>query len=462
MPSITFDRFDAGLDLRKGASVADANRLRVLTNAYVTTGRSIQKRPVLARVDTLEPGTVGLKAAGGKLNTFYGQGTVTHMNPLFLANKVAHPTTAQDLRRAHYGEGFNGYLYCAVEYLDGSVWHHYLDGSSPTHVSDTNCPQSKQVLKQQSKLYGPKADVVRYCKTNAPRDWTTANDAGFLPTGLQAQGSTTATALGQFGKKKLVVFFPDGTQIWDVDPDPAQMALDSLVANIGTRYPKTPIGFSGDVFFLADAGFRSITVSQVTDNLQDVDIGSPIDGPVLASLDAVSDPISLFYSGLGQFWCMDGTTVWVYAFSRTAKIAAWSRFELPVAADDATVLNGELYVRNGNNVYKVVGDQYADNGSPPQVSIELPFLDFKAPGVMKQLVGVDAVVQGSANVQFRYDPRNPELITDPIPLSGDTRPGAMTPVELCAVSVAPLITHQANEDFRLDALTVYYEYLGAI
>ena len=47
MASITFDKFDGGLDLRKGASVSDANKLRVCTNAYVTTGKGIQKRPCL-------------------------------------------------------------------------------------------------------------------------------------------------------------------------------------------------------------------------------------------------------------------------------------------------------------------------------------------------------------------------------------------------------------------------------
>jgi hypothetical protein len=47
MPSIMFKDFQGGLDLRQGSTVADANRLRVLKNAYVTTGKSIKKRPAL-------------------------------------------------------------------------------------------------------------------------------------------------------------------------------------------------------------------------------------------------------------------------------------------------------------------------------------------------------------------------------------------------------------------------------
>ena len=41
MPAITFERFDGGLDVRQLASSVDANRLRTLKNAYVTTGRTV-------------------------------------------------------------------------------------------------------------------------------------------------------------------------------------------------------------------------------------------------------------------------------------------------------------------------------------------------------------------------------------------------------------------------------------
>ena len=39
MPVVTYSDFSIGKDLRKGASVSDANRLRELKNGYVTTGK---------------------------------------------------------------------------------------------------------------------------------------------------------------------------------------------------------------------------------------------------------------------------------------------------------------------------------------------------------------------------------------------------------------------------------------
>ena len=143
MPSITFDRFDAGLDVRKGASVSDANRLRVLDNCYVTTGRTIRKRPGISVVAHLEAGTKGLRSAGGKLNTFYATGSITHADSRFVANKVAHPTlSSMGVDKVHFADTFNGYIYVSVQYNNGDIRHHYLDGASPTHITDSNCPNT--------------------------------------------------------------------------------------------------------------------------------------------------------------------------------------------------------------------------------------------------------------------------------------------------------------------------------
>ena len=594
MASITFDKFDGGLDIRKGASVSDANKLRVCTNAYVTTGKGIQKRPCLRKVATLETGTVGLRSGNGVLNTFMGTGSVAHANTLFKANLLRHPTTQQAVTKVHHGEVFNGFLYIVAEYADATIWHHYLDdlgswvastsytkgntrrpivvnglnyevidvsvgvtawaaatayavgifrrptvantlryevtaiagtgtsgavqpiwpiiagatiidnpganqitwtcrhtnvsgASQPvfpvtigltvsdgglewrtisTNITDVNCPQSKQVIKQQSKIYAKGNETVRFCATNAPRDWTSVSDAGFLPTGIQAQGSTEVTAIGQFGQQKLVIFMVDGIQVWGVDPDPSLSSLENIIPNVGTRYAKSPLGFSGDIFFLSESGFRSLTVSQLTDNFNDVDIGSAIDRLVQDSVSATDDPQSVFYSGLGQFWSINGTDVWVYAFSRTAKLAAWSRFTIPVTSSSHAVLNGELYIRSGNEVYIVDRDVYADDGLIPTVTVEFPYLDFKTPGVLKQLFGVDAIGAGNANLQLKWmgvvNNIPTEFTTSAIPIiSGNTTiPGPLTPVELCATAVAPIITHAANEDFRLDSLTFYYESLS--
>lgn len=524
MPSITFDRFDIGLDRRKGKASSEPNRLRVLTNAYVTTGKQVQKRPVLSLVTTLEPGTKGLKAAAGKLNTFYESGTIAHTHSLFTTRKLPHPTLSQAITRIHYCDSFAGYIYAVAEYADGSIWHHYLDddgawaaattytvntyrrpsvanglrykvtaiagsGTSaasepawPTtvgatvvdnpgpnqvtwtcfspYVQDANCPQRAPTIKAANKIVCAKDDVVRFSAAGTPRDWTKANDAGFLPTGRNQDGSTNALALGQF-QKQLVVFFVDGAQVWNFDENPTLNAIYQKIYGIGTQYPQSPASFASDVFFLADAGFRSITVNSMTDNFQDVDVGSPVDALVAPTLSGTT-PMALYVPGFGQYWCFVGRTAWVYSFSKSAKLAAWSKYTFPIDIDAVAALNNRLYARSGDNVYVLAADAYTDNGTNVDVAVEMAYVDAKQPGILKQFWGADFVGQGTPKLSFRYDPNDESKLSEPYDYTGDTRTGTLHPVEIAAVNLAPVVTHAANEDFRLDALELYFSPLGAV
>ena len=465
MPAITFDKFDLGIDLRKGAAVSDANRLREMKNAYVTTGLATQKRPGLVKIADLEPGTKGLFAAFGKLHTFYGDGTITHANPLFKANKVVYSGGARPVASVPYADVFNAYIYAAIEYDNGTVQHHYLDGSATTHVADANCPHSKAVIKIASKMFAVgagNADVVRYTKTGNPRDWTTANDAGFLPTGLNSRGDRAANALGIY-KSKLVVLSRDGAQVWSVDPNPTNMSLDTLVENVGTSFPRSVANVAGDLYFLSDYGFRSITTLQLTNNLADVDVGSPIDTLVRAETKTPGIfPKAFFFYGTGQYICAIGNQLFVYSISRTARIAAWSRYFLPSDVDAFAELGQELYIRSGDSVYKLDPSVSSDDGTQFEVLLDLPYMDFKTPGQLKRIYGADLVMEGSCEFSIGCDVRNPDAYTTPVKVRGNTRPDSMVPVECAGTEFSLRFRNYDNKPFRLDAVTIYYEVLGAL
>jgi hypothetical protein len=86
--------------------------------------------------------------------------------------------------------------------------------------------------------------------------------------------------------------------------------------------------------------------------VQDTDIGSAIDKLIKANILSTDDPIALYYPKLGQFWCINGATCGLQ-LSAARRRSAWSKFTFPFSIDDACVLNQELYVRTGNDVYKV-------------------------------------------------------------------------------------------------------------
>lgn len=466
--SITFDRFDYGLDLRKGQSTSDANRLRVLKNAYATEGRTIRKRPGTVKVATLEAGTTGLFAGNGKLNTFYGGTTaITHANTLFRANNARNSVTAGlAITEVHWSDVFNGFLYASVQYSNGVINHHYFDGAAPgaTHIVDVNCPNTKQVTKIASKIWAVNAvgDTVRYSAANAPRNWTLANDAGFLPVGLQQSGANNASGLG-FYTNRLVVFFADSSQIWQVDVDPAKNAFLQAV-DVGSTFSYSHANMSGDVFFFSPAGVRTITRQDVTTNLIDADVGSPIDRELLSgALITLTNPRAQFYRGGGQYWLYSGNKAVVFTFSRTSEVSAWSVYEFPYTLDYIDELNADLYIRSGNNVYRLDRNVKSDDGVIYPVEIEMAYLDMKTPGMLKQFYGMDAVLTGTATIAHRFDSRNVSLISDPpVTVTGDTRSSYVYPVELLATNLAPVLRNFDNQEFELHALTYYFDSLGPV
>ena len=452
MATITFDRFDGGLDVRQLSTSADANRLRVLKNAYVTTGKTLRKRPGLKRFSTLSAGTKGLFAAFNKLWTF-STTDVAHDHTL-LVNKRIDAYSNLSLVDIAQCEIFLNYIYLCAVYTGGVTRHHYLDSSTSTLITDVNCPHTPTIIKKASKIFAIKNDVVRFSKTSDARTWTAEEDAGFLPVNVQQTGASNPTALGEY-QSNLVVFFPDSAQIWYVDPDPELHAFVSTTP-IGTRYQNSHANMANDIYFLSPSGFRSIAVQANSSNLMDMDVGSPIDSLMLQVMRGAISPNTVYYRGGGQLMSFIGKKVYVYTFSRAAKISAWAIWDLPITVDAVTELEGVLYLRSGDVVYLFDHNAFDDDGTPIEVDIELPFMDCKQPGVLKQFSAMDVAAEGDYSVAYRFNPRQPDAISGAVSVNGDTRVLARVPIELCTTNIAPRITHSANAPFELAALSLSY------
>jgi hypothetical protein len=526
MPSLTVDRFEFGIDHRKGKAATDANRLRACTNAYITAGRQIKKRGCLKTYATLEAGTVGLAAGKTKLLTFYGgTGTITHANTAFQATRLMHPTTpALAVSRVHFVDTYDGYTYAACEYTDQSVYHHWVndpgawaattayalgtfrrpiaangflyevtavsgtgtsggaepawpttpgltvvDNAGPNQLTwtcrtyavlDSSNPKSKSLVKLSDRLFAIGSEVVRYCSIGNPRQWN-GGTSGFLPVGRHATGDVDPTAVAVYSGN-LAVFFRDSMQLWSIDPSPSLMALSQSVPNVGTSYHLSPITVGRDLFFLTAYGFRSVGIITDTGNYQDADVGSPIDTLVRAEISASDIPYAVWYGPAGQAWWIFTDYAWVFTFSKTGKISAWSRYEFPFAIEAACIFQNVMYLRNGNNIYTLSESEFTDDITDTDVRVELPYLDGGKPGVMKMVYGFDIAAVGTAQLSFKWDPNDETRETIAVDIGGVTRLGGMQPVELCCTEIAPVITHSSDEAFELHSLTIHYHELGQV
>ena len=450
--SITFDRFDAGIDLRKGHSVTDANRMMELLNCDITTGFAIAKRPGLARLNLVPADGVGLFVLGNQIKT--------------LVSTDVFGATGR-LIALHSALIVGGKLYAVLEYLDqgqAKVAHCYFSegmGFEANKVVDANCPHSKQVVTLQGKVFAASNDgaTVRFSATNKPTDWSTADDAGFLPVSHHGGGHVVALAVY---RGFLAVFTSVNVQIWRVDPDPAQHALIDMTHGIGTNYPYSITSVSGDVIFLGHGGIRSLSQQATTGNLADMDIGSAIDLLVAQVLtrNAGARVFGHYSQALGKLLLFVGREVLVYSLSKSASLAAWSRWVLPHVVEAAVDMSGITYLRANNVLYKLDINSYTDDGVVFECRAEMGYMALKQPGMLKRLLGMDVVIKGECEFSVGFDESHIADEIEPVHLTGESRPFDTLPIELHGTAFAPRFRAQHDQPFQVDLITFYYDTAG--
>lgn len=170
-------------------------------------------------------------------------------------------------------------------------------------VEDENCPNTKIVVIGASKVFCGDDDIVRYSATVNPLDWTTADNAGYLPTGLQNYGANPVSAMGLY-RGNLVVFNSEAFQLWQIDEDPASMALlDALPIGSTHHFSIAPV--SNDLFFASSQGVRSIGIAASSTNYQAGDVGMPVDELVREALRVAgankTSVMGMWFPGAGQY-----------------------------------------------------------------------------------------------------------------------------------------------------------------
>lgn len=175
----------------------------------------------------------------------------------------------------------------------------------PRRVEDERCPRTKVVAIVASKVFAADKDIVRYSATANPLDWSTADDAGYLPTGLQQANANDVAVLAPY-RANLAPMNASSFQNWQVDPDPASMALLDQMDGIGSVWQRAAIPVANDLVYLSQLGVRTIGIANAAENLAAGDIGAPIDVLVQAAMRFPwtngSTVIATYYPGAGQYW----------------------------------------------------------------------------------------------------------------------------------------------------------------
>ena len=258
----------------------------------------------------------------------------------------------------------------------------------PLRITDPDCPHSKVVAIAASKVFAGDSDIVRFCATLNARDWSSQADAGFIPTGLQQKSQVGVNAMGVY-RGNLVVWSASTFQTWQVDPDPAAMALLDAMEGIGSIHQQAVQPVSDDLFFLSALGVRTVSIAAGSNNLASGDAGVPIDTLVQAEVTNDVEPISTYYPGAGQYWLAFRTL--------TLPILAVGAYLLSSTLYPVEVIDGLDFSINLTSGYMLPTiDETAPDHSMALISgglyptlLTLPIIDEVSPDHVMELVSAD-------------------------------------------------------------------------
>lgn len=127
MRIVTLSAVKAGMTRLRDKGGASPESLFELTNGFVDASRAPTIRPGTVLDHTLPAGTKGLAPFAGKLNVFAAT-PVSPGDDDYVVNILRHPdpTYVGGIYKIHFAKPFLGFLYVAVEFDDGGVYHYWL------------------------------------------------------------------------------------------------------------------------------------------------------------------------------------------------------------------------------------------------------------------------------------------------------------------------------------------------
>ena len=153
-------------------------------------------------------------------------------------------------------------------------------------ITDVNDPQTIPTALGASHVFKGNLDIVSFSAAVNPIDFTSPSNAGYLPTGLNNYGDNPVAMLALY-RSNLMVFNAGGYQMWQIDPDPLNMAILDAQP-VGSTWPRAAQSVANDLLFLTEVGVRNLSTIGATANMAIGNTGQPVDPLIKAQLNNTS------------------------------------------------------------------------------------------------------------------------------------------------------------------------------
>jgi len=267
------------------------------------------------------------------------------------------------------------------------------------------------------RAYIASSDRFLYSNVGDVTQWEEHDFGGFVGYNTQFGTNDSVQSFAIY-QGKLVVFGKETTQIWQVDADPANFALQQTLQNIGTKAPNS-VGTIGEleVLFLANNGVRSLRTREQSLNAYVSDLGSPIDTLIQAALSGLTDAqiaasCHVVEPGSNRYWLFLNESIYVLSYFPISKVVAWSIYAPTYSnAGTQTSFTPQKLVVYNNTIYMRTASQllsYASTYDTAQVTVETPWHYL---GSEVTADSIDLTLQGKWTVQGSFDPYSQSLQT---------------------------------------------------
>lgn len=319
------------------------------------------------------------------------------------------------------------------------------------------------------KMYAGAASFLEFSKVNDATAWNVDIDAGagFINLSNHVGGSEAVLSLESY-QGRLACFSRKAIQLWTMQNDDDLNNLDQVLENTGTRAARSTLEFAGnDVFYLDDAGIRSIKARDASNNAYASGVGGPVnnlvrdwmqDGATSAQIEAA---VAVVEPGDARFWMAIGERIFVYSFYPDTGIAAWSWYEPGFVVSDFAAAASRVWARADNTLYVYGGDSGTDYDDST-VTVALPFTGAQKDGTFKNLNGMAFAATGTWSVQLRIDPNDLNQVIQMGENEGFTYADPGWPAIGHTTHVAPLLTNTSSGYASLSKLSIFYDGVEAM
>lgn len=420
-----------GLDTRPNFIDKDVFTLDSCSSVELTPGGDVVTRPGLQLFGSVSALSKGLYARGGQLHAAIDAASLPLATPpgfsydglTGMQGALVDVLAAESFGVSSITGPYGVFL---VSTMGGPRELHWqsLDSTGVTRCIVPFSP-GYDAIKIANKIVvpDPVTGQFNYCSSlNGPRDFTALADAGFENAVQNTFGSRQIVCFG-IHDTKLAVLYDDALQLWTMDEDPAFIRMEQFFEGPGTQFPNSTANVRGNLVYLGRGGFTSLLTQTVNGRADADDLGDRIRS-LTFGLSAASKVTALWHERKAQcLWFVDNQ-VFVWHFFPRQGLDAWTRWDLPVSVDAATVNNGKVYVRSGTSIYVLADGASADEGFGDIAwswqTRPFSFYSQRASGLTKALRRMTVQQTGTAVWSTVLDGR--EILGSKVTVIGDNAP----------------------------------------